>query len=311
MLKSPESHSENPASSQSGIASPQQSKENRKTIKAWMDHLKPAHYPVKEYMNDCLQQFIPMSLEAKNQIQWIMTSSELRDWLRSTQSEILIIQSQTHLEDLYNALTFSAALLRKLLQGETFDYLIVCAFCRLRANDSMNERISGPGAMVASLLAQLFTQIRDKRLDTVVTGIGKPADDLMSPQTLVKKLQYLLEVLPERDTVFIILDSVEYLSGTDSANNLAVELLLKLKHLTKVTVKILLTGIVHPATLDKFENHMLFVPDALDGETQGVHHEFYEGSSLQAILDFNQEIKEDTNLEESESEEEFDQEDWV
>jgi hypothetical protein len=297
-------------------------KKNKKTVATWLEHLHTAHCAIREDLKECMQHFGTFSPAEKQQVQWILTSDEIHAWLQTSQSSILIIESQTYPAGVFNPLSFTSSFLAKALRKQ--ECLAICFFAGLRANESMQEDVSGPAAMLASLFAQLMTNVRKKLKDVhipdmpeqdgntntmdsdneaeAVPRIAKPStrekksteattqqkeDTDLHASTKITNLKgaigRLVDELPPRTCVFVVMDSMIHLTGADAENDDAMKFVLDLVESSKLAVKILATGVFSTAVLDNVDYELLFLPDFPDAGGQDINPVFFEGDTLDSI----------------------------
>jgi len=268
------------------------SKRNKKIVNNWLDHLRPVHYAVTEDFRECFHSFGSFSLAEKDKVQWLITSDEIHSWLEAPQSAVLIVEPQTHPDSVLNPVSFTSAFLAKLLRKQ--DYPTVCFFCSMRSNVSMEREKSGPGAMLQSVFAQLLVQIKKKRPEINLAAFPKPDAKplkLRNIAGLLKRICKLLDMLPDRDCVFILLDSVLDLAGRDSEDDEVIEGILKLADDTRLTIKIMATSVFSTVVRDCGKYATLFLPDFLDGGGHAINPVFFEDDTLESLEAFETQLQ--------------------
>ncbi|KAF2678846.1 hypothetical protein K458DRAFT_435517 [Lentithecium fluviatile CBS 122367] len=285
-------------------------KRNKKTVKNWFEYLQPVHHCPKTDINECFQSFGMFSSTEKDKIQWILTSDEIHSWLQAPQSAALIVEPQTYPEGIFNPLSFTCAFIAGVLNEQ--DVPIICWFAGVRANESMREDESGPGAMLASLFAQLMVQARKRVEGVKIPEVPGPNKETYSDDNAVvasKKLHKtssrakrnappsysntvanlkelilrLIEELPARTCVFVVLDSMVHLTGIDAENNKAVSFIIGLAEDERLVFKILATGVFSLDVLESVEHATLFLPDVTNMGSHDINPAFYEGSTIESI----------------------------
>jgi len=295
-------------------------KKNKKTVAKWLSHLHPAHYTTREDLEECVQNFGTFSLAEKHQVQWIITSDQIHIWLETPESVILVVESQTYPDGVYNPLSFTSSFLAKALKKQ--DCLTVCCFAGLRANESMQEDVSGPAAMLASLFLQLMITVRKKLEEVDIPGFPESQEEIPTTdsdneasaalsiqsakrskksKTPSRRKNYegqstsrnftdlkmaigrLLDELPDRSCVFILLDSVVHLTGIEKENDEAMRFVLGLAEDPRLVIKILVTGVFSATLLEDIEHELLFLPDFADAGSQDINPVFFEGDTLDSI----------------------------
>ncbi|KAF2021281.1 hypothetical protein BU24DRAFT_446333 [Aaosphaeria arxii CBS 175.79] len=261
-------------------------KSNRRLAKGWLGRLDPVFLNPNEDILSCLRSLETLSYCEKAQIQWILTSDLIHDWLKSSTSTALTLEPLGYPESSENPMSFSAAFLLKSLL--THDYPIASFFCAMRANNSMQPEYSGPRAMLASLFAQLVKQIRIKREDVDLSALGSPdkvEGDVKDIEGMATRILTLLSLLPEGDCIFFVLDSVVYLTGPQKDIDLALRLMLGLLKFSKVVVKLLLTGTMSREVMDNRRCQTLHIPEIIDGDSQDIMTSFFEDDLSHSILE--------------------------
>ncbi|KAK0707757.1 hypothetical protein B0H67DRAFT_588512 [Lasiosphaeris hirsuta] len=219
-------------------------KKNKGVVSRWLGQLKNFdHSPTPDVL-DCLNHVEQLDADEKNIADAILKSKELGSWLRKETSSILDVDVQTPPANLNNPLSFATAVFATALKStETFPVLTF--FCKHRNNESPAEDKSGPVAMINSLNGQMLefmassrpmvdlSQLEDKRL-------------VSKSQTTIKHglalLDALLLSLAKGDMVFIVLDCLSNLSGSEKAGNKIVKGLAEIiEEHQHIAIKLLVT----------------------------------------------------------------------
>ncbi|KAK0714401.1 hypothetical protein B0T21DRAFT_454629 [Apiosordaria backusii] len=210
----------------------------------WLDGLEDFQHDSIVDIKDCLHHIDQLDIDDKNLSQAILVSSQLKLWLTKDKSCMLLLDQETPHSSLTNPISFTSALLASTLQS-TKKSPVLSFFCMHRTNQSTDEEISGALALVKSLNGQLLDFVCKDRPGVDLTKVDElNSFDVLHPN--VKKgmamFSQLLSLFPERETVYIILDTFSYLSRSDRKIN---KLLQRLEGITKqhkhLVIKILIT----------------------------------------------------------------------
>ncbi|KAF2256772.1 hypothetical protein BU26DRAFT_29070 [Trematosphaeria pertusa] len=176
---------------------------------------------------------------------------------------------------------------------------------------SMDEDCSGPCA--ASLSAQLLIQMRKKRPGIDIAALGSPTEgtSFRDVRSNMKRIRRLLDMLADRDSVFLVLDSLVHLAGSDEQTSEVVRFVFGLIDDSRLVVKILATGIFLGLVLEAINHTTLFLPDFVDGGSQDINPAFFEGDTLQSIEEFEaQKEDEQDSTDAADEESETESEGW-
>ena len=241
---------------------------NSRVSSKWLKGLKGFNYKPMVDMVDCLEHIEKLEADEKNVSEWIMSSEELDRWLKDEQSRFLEIDLQTPPRDLNNPLSFTSALLAMTLQSiERFP--VLAFFCMHKNNEFPEEEKSGPVALVRSLTGQLLKFMTKNRPAVDISQLEKQTSFYKSGKNLkhgLAMLDALLSLLPEGDMVFVILDSLSSLSGSEKDGH---KLITAMSEITKrrghVSIKIIVTDPLVDSPAMKVADESLHVLDLVSG----------------------------------------------
>lgn len=227
------------------------------------------------HISNCLLDLPSLDAEEKDKAQWIMASHPVGTWLALNGSQVLNIRPETAPNEIVNAMSFSAATLAFSLAKAT-EFPVLSFFCSLRRKDSRDNSVSGPKAVRKSLNGQLLRFISQKRPDADLSFLErkKLMDKSKGKSKYAMELfRGLLGALPERDVVFIILDSLSRLGGTDRerGHDLVRELCALVKELPQLIIKVLITDAMPGSPIRDLAHLALYVPDEIDGDRNDSH----------------------------------------
>lgn len=253
----------------------------------WLRPLgKPQSVATKD-IAECLSWIADANLDKQDQIMWIIASEELRDWLWSSKSKILVVEAETAPESTFSPLSYSSAMLAQSLV-KTANFPILTYFCGLHTSGT-DDDLAGVSGMLKSLIGQLLNEILSKRLGVNITFLERldRRKYYRTVDTLLELLKRLLQELPERDAVFIVIDSVSLLQATEKRDmKKALAGIFGLMEHTEIVFKVLLTDPLSSRILKGYEYKKLFVPDSVDGGKQGINDEFLDASTADNIRKF-------------------------
>lgn len=231
-----------------------------------------------------------MDAAEKDKAQWIMASKPVSTWLALDRSQILNIRPETAPIDIVNTLSFSAATLAFTLAKAT-EFPVLSFFSGFRRKGSRENSASGPKAVRKSLNAQLLKFIVAKRpsADLAFLERKKLMEKSRGKSKYAKELfRQLLESLPKQDVVFIVLDSLSRLGGTDreGGHDLVREMHALVKEMQHIVIKVLVTDAMPGSPIRDLAHLTLYVPDEIDGERQDSHAMTLDSQRLGVIERF-------------------------
>jgi hypothetical protein len=265
--------------------------ENAEVVNKWNRELAELRLDPIENVTECLKDAENLDIEEQDKIQFIMNSEELYEWLSRSQPCVLRIEAETPPDDLINALSSTAALLAKTLEGSS-KHPVLSYFCGLRTNTSTDENYSGPMALLNSLNSQLLFFIQQNRSSTVdLSFLGKYKQFQKSherPKYALDLFTRLLQLLPQTDVVFILIDSFSQISkDKEEADRILQRILNMTKKESHIILKILVTDCLPGCCIKRLHGLLsLFVPDHVDGERYGINMDFFELKNKTVIEEF-------------------------
>ncbi|KXX73453.1 hypothetical protein MMYC01_210158, partial [Madurella mycetomatis] len=206
---------------------PQQSSKetNQAVASRWLAGLKGFNPDPSRDVKDYLEHVEQLDADEKCVFGYILDSEELSRWMRCARSSVLGIDLQTPPARLYNSLSFSSALFVSALKS-TNSFPVMSFFCRYRNNSFPGDaKNSGPVAMIKSLNGQLLDFMAKNRPSKDLRALEDRKFFAKAKCRLehgLKMLHVLISLLPQGDTVFIILDALSYLSGSNLDADLAI-----------------------------------------------------------------------------------------
>lgn len=237
-----------------------------------------------EDMNNLLKRSTLLSMDDQDKVQHIMADPGLFEWLNALNSTVLLVQSELTFDESINPLSFSSAFLAQTLQA-TYKSPVLYYNCRIRREESLDEEMSGPLALLNTLNAQLIIHILETQADSVELDFLKK-DELSKNSR--KRIKYklresrrlfkrLIECLPESDVVFIIIDGMSCLTGDENLANKVLRDILRLaSHSTTRRVKLLLTDVLSKTVLDYHDYLEVFVDSRVDSSGQPLNLQFLQ-----------------------------------
>lgn len=247
-------------------------KRNKKLVKSWISDLGSFEYDPLPDMKDCLDHMEQLDLDEKNVSQSIIASEKLASWFKRHKSGVLVIESQTPQSNLVNPISFATALLATTLRS-TSRFPVLAFFCTYRLASSVSAQHSGPLGLIKSLNAQLFEFIRDQRPDVNLFPlqeqkllISKSRTDLSRGLSL---LEALISLLPEGDTLYIMIDCHSHLAGSEKDGNKVIKRLDKIISRTadrnSVDIKVLITDPLVGSSVTEIADVEFHVQDLVAG----------------------------------------------
>lgn len=233
-----------------------------------------------------------LTFKEESKVHWIMTAEGVSDWLECAQSKVLVFQGETAPKELTNAMSFSAAFLARSLQ-KSCKFPILRYFCGFRTEVSSNYAESGALALLNSLNSQLLRALCKK--PGVDVSFLKDRKFCRKSQTTasgaINLLRRLAGQVPNQEVLFIIIDSVSRLSGTEKEAQKALSVILDLYSHSRVPVKVILTDMLSKSVLCDRDYISLHVPDYVIGGTHGVGLQFLSDDATEPIARFRSKIK--------------------
>lgn len=260
---------------------------NHKAVSEWLRLLKPVYDKVEDDLRDAFDGVGTMSVGDIDKIQFALTSDAMSQWLKQPHSAILSLECNVFPVTNPNPITYITAYLAKSLRGK--DYPTLVFFCGLRANTSMSKQQSGPVALMKSLLSQLLREMEKKRSTTNIPQskrIVKDGDGLEDVHVLFNCLHRCTSLISRPDCIFILIDSAVYLTGSDSENSEALQLLWRLTQDSMLIVKVVITGVFSLATLAGVAHETFYIPDNIPGGGVRVDPSLLEEAVVESFGNF-------------------------
>ncbi|KAG8161088.1 hypothetical protein KVR01_009352 [Diaporthe batatas] len=250
---------------------------NKKVLKGWAARL-PVDFvsAAARDIGDSLRSSLHPAQE--NQVQYIMTSEKLLGWLEDSKPGLLVLQAQTAPQTQANAISLSSAFLAQILR-ESHDSPVLYHSCGLRTEEGpRGAETSGTIALINSLNSQLARQL-SRRADLSFLGEDRYRKKAQRrPRPAVKLLKRLISEVPEKKTVFVIIDSLSRLSGDAESEAGAIRAISQLvddREEGGPAVKILMTDLLpeHMLQLQPLGEE-LYVPDRVDVGGHGLNADY-------------------------------------
>ncbi|ETS76966.1 hypothetical protein PFICI_10840 [Pestalotiopsis fici W106-1] len=241
---------------------------NERIAAAWLKGLKAFPYDSKLDLTYLFEHLEMLSSDEKNVSNSIIRSQQIGKWLEADESRILNVEPATPAESLINPVSFASALLVTTLRLPA-RYAILAFFCMHRNNDDHSEENSGSIALIKSLNAQLLAFVAEFRPQVDLSKIQDLEYFRKARKSLKESLKLfgtLIELLPEDDKVFIVIDSLSRLSGSATNEDKVINRLgriVKKEH--GPIVKILVTATLGSSRVRKIADESLFVQDSASG----------------------------------------------
>ncbi|KZL70465.1 hypothetical protein CT0861_06274 [Colletotrichum tofieldiae] len=285
------------------------SERNSKVFDGWKASIGDFDSSSENHVKECIHAGLgQLTLEDREKSEWIMSSPEVRNWLRLDKSNILDIRSENAPQGLFHPLSFTAALLAETLQKST-DYPILSFFCGLRTNDTFDVVSCGPMAVLKSLNGQLLKFCLESRpgVDMSLLDLKKKRlikKSAEEPKYALRLFHELLGLLEGKDVVFVILDSWSRLLGDRTQADKVVEKLSQtIKDLPDIVLKVLVLDALPSDAVKELAYSSLYVPEEIDGWRNDVQLSHLEQSNLTMIEELRAtQKKEREDLAESDSE---------
>ncbi|KAK7749144.1 hypothetical protein SLS62_008432 [Diatrype stigma] len=219
-------------------------------------------------IKDCLEHLEKLDHDDKNISQYILHSEELNSWLKEAQSNVIEINLHTPPSSLSNPLSFNSALFAETLRS-TNQFPVLAFFSMHRNNESISQEVSGPVALVRSLNGQLLKFIAAHRPSVDLSALKDQGLFLEAKKSLrhgLRLLKGLILSLPENDALFLIIDTLSWLTGTECDQDKVFKKLGKIVEETEnVVLKIMVTGTLPGSYAKSIADISLFVHDVSSG----------------------------------------------
>jgi hypothetical protein len=235
----------------------------------WLSLLpRPFHKLALQDMEESIRFQLRPSEQAK--VQWLITSEEILDWLQATESQVVVAQGERAPDALANALAFTSAFIAQSLR-ESYPYPVLYYSCGLRNEASPSNDESGPVALLNSLNSQLLCWLTQGDQQASLTLLNSDRYCQWSQENASNALdlfKHLVHLIPTRATLFIVVDGLSRLSGTESQGEETLRGILRPRSYKNPSVKVLLTDLLSTECLRKRRYVEVCVPEHANGEGQ-------------------------------------------
>lgn len=257
---------------------------NKKALKQWsarlpLDFVSAAEKDISQSLQYNLHRL------EQEQVQYVLTSEELLDWLETPKPSLLVIQGQTAPQTQANAISLSTAFLAQSLR-ESHDSPVLYHNCGLRTEEGPRKaETSGTIAAINSLNSQLARHLQN-HADLSLLGTKKSRGRGQTRlRSALKLLKRLMGEISENESVFVIIDSLSRLSGDVEKEVDAIRGISQLVDRSMgPIVKVLLTDLLPDHLLSRAAvGDELYVPDRIDAGGQGLNTEYLREVSEAAI----------------------------
>ncbi|KAF7956721.1 hypothetical protein EAE96_004051 [Botrytis aclada] len=246
----------------------------------WLKNFKGSIYNPMVDMKDCLEHQELLEYDEKNISQWILKSDQHTQWLKEERSSVLEIEPNTPPGSLNNPMSFNSALVATTIQS-TNRFPVLAFFCRHRNVESSWQDTSGPTVLIKSLNVQLLRFIIDR---SSVDLSGLRDQELLSKAKKSFKhglllFEKLLWSLPSDEMVFIIIDSLSLLWGSEQDKKIRM-LIQIIRKIDNIVIKVMVTDVYTASCFKGVADYLLHVPDVVGGhgviDTAENKHEIVE-----------------------------------
>lgn len=186
-----------------------------------------------------------------DRIGFILTSSELSTWLSAAESSLLVVQSNTEVDEEHTTSSYSSALLVSVIQ-KVKQFPVLWYFSATRAAAPYDRELRGATGLYISLITQLLSYLWDRNTHVELQFLERVIRHLKRGERKVRQLrrafQELTEQLPVGAGLFIIVDSIYKLQETDGDEE--VQDLLKLVRNDERHIKLFVTDALSPRIIE-------------------------------------------------------------
>ncbi|KAK6828297.1 hypothetical protein PG987_011638 [Apiospora arundinis] len=216
----------------------------------WSKCARRVRKTVIQDLADCFQdlRYKPSAVE-RNRTAFILMSDEIRTYLRSTLSKVLVVELLSDNDQDFTPASYAVAVLIRAVQKiDTFP--ILYHFCVPRAcdTDSKNTTLTGSCGVLISLISQLLDHLKGIHginLEILSNGRNSLKRASSDSDRLILILEELIGQVPKPTCVYIVLDSVYKIQNHEDQDVL--DAVLGLAKARESFVKILVTS---PFSLD-------------------------------------------------------------
>ena len=218
--------------------------ENSAIVSKWLTAVGKPHKVATEDLLECFQALEsgPDRLQQDRALS-ILMSGELRDWLRSTTSKLLLVEIRSDRDEYFTAASYASTLLIRTIQRiGTFPVLYY--YCVPRTMDPKNGKLAGGTGMLIAFIGQLlrylqgdpgcdlqFLKSKKRRFDRVVDNVHE----------LLHIFKKLVSLLRNDQCLYMVIDSVWKLQLGANDDSEAVTGLFKLINREGLFVKLFVT----------------------------------------------------------------------
>ncbi|KAK1991838.1 hypothetical protein LX36DRAFT_589633 [Colletotrichum falcatum] len=270
------------------------SKRNNKVVATWNKSIGGFNTSSDIHLKACIRAGLgQLTSDDREKSEWILSSPEVRDWMRLDESSFLNIRGENAPQGLFHPLSFTAALIAETLQKST-DYPVLSFFCGLRTNDTFDDLYCGPMAVMKGLNGQLINFCLQKRPEVDLSLVELQRKRLVQRSTdkykyALQLFRGLLGLLEEKDVVFVILDSWSRLLGDRTQADKIIEKLCQtIKDLPDLVIKVLVLDALPSDAVNELAHSSLYVPEEIDSWRNDVHLSRLEQSNARMIEELRQ-----------------------
>lgn len=264
---------------------------NQSLVKSWIRASRDAPKIAARDLRHCLADLgARPSLAEQDRVAYILTAPEIRDWLRSVDSRLMVVDINSERGTEHSAASYASALLIHSIQ-KIGRFPVLYHFCAVRGTAHNGKNTGDMVECYASLIAQLLRHLSqgpDLNLEFLTSLKRRLKEGRCKLRSLRSAFQELVRKVSQEDWLFIIVDSLWKLQHSD--DDVEVQKLLKFVKSEGVRIKLFVTEpfslhILEPLTSwearrlrrakkDKNEPpeervSTLHVPDKVDGHHSG------------------------------------------
>ncbi|KAK9776801.1 putative Fungal STAND N-terminal Goodbye domain-containing protein [Seiridium cardinale] len=196
---------------------------NKSLVKALIKASGNAPRVANEDLRQCLGDLSATPSPAEqDRVTYILTSPELRDWLRSTESGLMAVDLNSDMRGEHSVGSYaSSVMIRSIQKVDSFP--ILYHFCAVRGAAPDHTDLAGAAGLYISLIAQLLRHLRQgpnvdlEFLDSVRRRLRK---DKCKTRELRRAFKELTQKLSKEDWLYIVVDSlwkIQYSDGEEEA----------------------------------------------------------------------------------------------
>jgi hypothetical protein len=224
----------------------------------------------------------------EDKIKWILTSQAVLDFITSRRSTTLLLQCETAPDSVENGLSFATAFIAQTLQ-QSYPSPVLYHSCGMRSFDSFGEGRSDALALINSLNAQMIRYLSRQQASPDLTFLSDRDFRRQSQGKLRKAIalfERLVGLLPEQSTIFIVVEGLSRLTGSDpTSDDKVIAAICGLSDLNTTRAKVLLADAMHGSSvLQDRRVSQLYVPDNVDGDGQGLNFAMLREDAKETFL---------------------------